>query len=86
MENNDENGENELFPEDSISSVSSHKSTKSSASSAMLKAAAERAAVLARVRVLKERHAIEEEEAKWRKRKMLDLEAELAATEAKIDI
>lgn len=80
----------ERCPEDGVSNLStksSQNSNKSSASSAKLKAAAERAAVLARVKILKERHAIEEEEESLRRRKeMLDLEAELAAFEAKIEI
>lgn len=79
-----------LYPEDSVSNLStksSQKSNKSSASSAKLKAAAEIAAVLARVKILKVRHAIEEEEASLRRTKeMLDLEAELAAFEAKLEI
>lgn len=80
----------EVTPADSVSntgSKGSQRSSKSSASAAKLKVAAEKAAVLARVKILKEKHAIEEEEARLRRRKeMLDLEAELAASEAKLEI
>lgn len=84
---NDNGRDDNVNPSDSVSNVGSKYSKSSTTSCAKLKAMAERAAVLARVKVLKERHAIEEEEAKLRRRKeMLALEAELAAFEAKMEI
>lgn len=62
----------EVTPADSVSntgSKGSQRSSKSSASAAKLKVAAEKAAVLARVKILKEKHAIEEEEARLRRQK-----------------
>lgn len=84
---NDVGGEDDdVNPADSVSNVGSghlQKSVNSSiTSSVKLKAAAKRASVLARVKAVKERHAIEEEEEKLRKRKeMLALETELAESD-----
>ncbi|KAL0148095.1 hypothetical protein M9458_056635, partial [Cirrhinus mrigala] len=57
------------------------------ASSARIKAEAERAALVARVASLKGSHALEEQEQQLRrKREQLDLEAELAASTAKLAV
>lgn len=66
----DDNDDDGVNPADSVSNVSEHsqRSVNSSiTSSVKLKAAAERASVLAHVKAVKKRHAIEEEEEKLRK-------------------
>lgn len=83
--------EDTIAPTDSISNISSKfsgsKSKVSSASSARLKAEAEMAALMARQKLLKEKHALEEQEEQIRKRKeQLQLEAEIAASMAKVKV
>lgn len=82
-------------PEDSVSNVVGKSSvTKSSSSgkvsttsSAKIKAKAEKAALLARMAVLEEKHALEEQELKLRrKREQLELEALLSASSAKLAV
>lgn len=75
----------DVLPSDSISNQGSKLSSKvSSSSSARLRAEAEMAALLTRQNMLKEKHAIDEQEEQLRKRKeQLQLEAEIAATAAK---
>ena len=93
-ENENGNVVDDINPEDSISNVSKHSShrsnntTKSStASSAAIKAEAERAALVARAAALREKHALEEQEQQLRrKREQLDLEAEIAASTAKLAV
>lgn len=80
-----------INPNDSVSNVmskcSSGKSVKSSTSSAARVAEAERAALVARAAALKERHVLEEQEQQLRrKREQLDMEAEIAATNAKLSV
>ena len=59
----------------------------STTSSARIKAEANRAALIARVAALKERQALDEQEQQLkRKREQLDLEAELAASTAKLAV
>lgn len=63
------------------------KSNVSSTTSARLRAEADVAALLARQRLLKEKHALEEQEEQIRKRKeQLQLEAEIAASVAKVNV
>ncbi len=63
------------------------KSNVSSSSSACLRAGAEMAALLAQQRLLKEKHALEEQEEQIRKRKeQLQLEAEITASVAKVNV
>lgn len=58
---------------------------KSSTSSAQIKAAAERAALVAQMAALKEQHALDEQEQQIRRRKeQLNLETALAASTAKL--
>lgn len=75
---------------DSVSNIASkrsHKSGRSSTSSARRLAEAERAALIARAAALKEKHAIEVQEQQLSQRKQqLDLDAELAASEAKLAV
>lgn len=78
----------EITPFDSISNKGSVKhgtrSNVSSTASARLRAEAEMAALLARQRLFKEKHALEEQ---IRKRKeQLQLEAEIAASMAKVNV
>ncbi|XP_027860260.1 uncharacterized protein LOC114136464 [Xiphophorus couchianus] len=86
----------EINPEDSVSNISSVKprsktssqqSWTSSTSSARIKAAAEKAAFMERLAALDKRHLIQAQEEKLRKEKeKLDLETELAATNAKLNV
>lgn len=84
----------EINPEDSVSNISkysSHRSQKSgrssTTSSAVRKAAAEKAALVARAAALTAKHALEEQELQIRKKKeLLDLEAEIAASTAKLAV
>lgn len=89
----------DVNPGDSISNVASKRShQKSSGSgkshksgqtavSAHIKAEAEKAALLARSAMLKEKHALEEQEAELkRKREQLELDAEIAASTAKLAV
>ncbi len=83
--------QDEIAPCDSISNQGgakySTKSNVSTTSSARLRAEAEVAALLARQRLLKEKHALEEQEEQIRKRKeQLQLEAEIAASVAKVNV
>lgn len=82
-------------PNDSVSNIESKRSNKSSMSSSRIsttsstriKAEADKAALVARVAALKVRHALEEQEQQIRrKREQLDLEAELAASTAKLAV
>jgi len=86
----DGNGINQNDSVSNISSKWSHKSGssgRSSTSSARIKAEAERAALVTRAAALKERHALEEQEQKLRRRReQLDVEAELAASAAKLSV
>lgn len=86
-------GNDDINPNDSVSNVgknsneslSSHRS--STASSVKIKVAAKKAAVMARMAALKERHALEEQEQKIkRKKEQLDLETELAASDAMLAV
>ena len=79
----------DINPNDSISNVGKHSNKSvtshrsSTTSSVKIKAAAEKAAVMARMAALKERHALEEQEQKIkRKKEQLELETELAASDA----
>ncbi|XP_027132597.1 uncharacterized protein LOC113745279, partial [Larimichthys crocea] len=84
----------DIRPDDSISNVGSKRSSKgsrasggSSTASARIKAEADKAALIARATALKERHALEEQEQQLRrKREQLDLEVEIAATNAKLAV
>ncbi|KAK7899043.1 hypothetical protein WMY93_019896 [Mugilogobius chulae] len=97
----------EIGPSDSVSNVSSKskkrstvvsKSAVSTTSSARLRAEAEAAALIARQKLLKEKHALEEQQEQLRrkmeeqqellrrKKEELDLDMELAASMAKINI
>lgn len=82
--------EDDINPGDSVSNVGSNKSSqsqRSSTSSARLKAEAELAALAMKKKMLKERHALEEEEERLRKRKeRLQLDAEIAGEQAKLEI
>lgn len=80
--------QDDVLPTDSVSNQGSKSSSKvSSASSARLRAEAEMAALLTRQNMLKEKHAIEEQEEQLRKRKeQFQLEAEIAATAAKVNV
>ncbi len=83
-----------IDPNHSVSNVGkrschkSHHSDKSSTTSfAATKAKAEKAALVARAEALKRRHALEEQEQQLRrKRELLDLEAEMAASTAKLAV
>jgi len=85
----------DIGPDDSVSNVSkpksSHKSSSSSrassTSSARIKAQAEKAALMERVSALQKKHDLEaQEEQLKRKKEQLELETELAATNAKINV
>lgn len=85
----------DIGPDDSVSNASKpkskHKSSSSSrassTSSARIKAQAEKAALMERVAALKKKHELEaQEEQLKRKKEQLELETELAATNAKINI
>ena len=85
----------DIGPDDSVSNVSksksNHKSSSSSrassTSSARIKAQAEKAALMERVAALKKKHELEaQEEQLKRKKEQLELETELAATNAKINV
>ena len=79
----------DLKPSDSASNVGTRKSALSmrSTTSSRLKAEAELAALAARQKLLKERHALEEEEERLRKRKeQLQLDTEIAEKMAKLDV
>ncbi|XP_014850999.1 PREDICTED: uncharacterized protein LOC106922808 [Poecilia mexicana] len=80
--------QDDVLPSDSVSNQGSKLSSKvSSTSSARLRAEAEMAALLTRQTMLKEKHAIEEQEEQLRKRReQLQLEAEIAATAAKVKV
>ena len=86
--------EDEVNPDDSISNVASNCSSRksgmskvSTTSSARIRAEAERAALIARAAVLKERHALEELEQQLRRRReQLDMETDLAASSAKLAV
>ncbi|KAJ0068359.1 hypothetical protein NL108_005935 [Boleophthalmus pectinirostris] len=89
----DRNYDNEIHPHDSASMCSEMskrtmcKSHCSTASSALIQVEAERAALLEEARILKEKHAIEEQEQQLKRRKeQLELEAKLAASAAKIAV
>ncbi len=78
-------------PHDSISNVGSKRSSKastcSSVSSARVIAEADKAALLARMAVLKEKHALEEQEQMIRRKKeQLELNAMLAESTAKLAV
>lgn len=84
-----------INPNDSVSNIESKRSNEgsvnssriSTASSARIKAEADRAALVARVAALKDKHALEEQEQQLRrKREQLDLEVELAASTAKLAV
>lgn len=90
-----ENVEDGIDPNDSVSNAgskhSSQRSNKSgnsiTTSSARIKVEARRAALITRISALKERHALEEQEQQLRrKREQLDLEAELAASNAMLAV
>ncbi|KAK0152604.1 hypothetical protein N1851_005873 [Merluccius polli] len=89
-----ENVEDDIKPDDSVSNIGSKCSAKtggsggsSTASSARVKAEAERAALVARAAALKEQHALEEQEQQLRRRReQLQVEAELAASAAKLAV
>ena len=82
--------EDNIKPSDSVSNVGSHKtsqSQRSSTSSIRLKAEAELAALSMRHKLLKEKHALEEEEQRLRKkREELQLNTEIAEKMAKLEI
>lgn len=91
----------DVNPDDSISNISSCKSSKSSskkssssvrsgrfsAASARIMAEAEKAALMARAAALKEKHTLEVQQEKLRHRQeQLDIDAEIAAATAKIAV
>ncbi|XP_039548042.1 uncharacterized protein LOC120493481 [Pimephales promelas] len=90
--------QDEIKPSDSVSNIGSKcsKSKQSSAgrrsgisttSSACIKAEADMAALIARQRLLKDRHALEEQEDQLRKkREEFELEVEIAASVAKVNV
>lgn len=83
----DEEAEDDVKPEDSVSNITKRLSHLSTASSAARKAQAERAALLERAAALEAKHALEvEEENIRRKKEKLAMEIELKATEAKIQV
>ncbi|KAI7814202.1 hypothetical protein IRJ41_010024 [Triplophysa rosa] len=89
----DVNVNDDVVPEDSVSNVvtacsrHSSKGGSSSTSSARVHAEAERAALVARAAALKTKHAIEAQQEDLRKRmEQLELDAEIAATNAKIAV
>ncbi len=89
----DDDDDDGINPEDSVSNVTSKHSSKRTArsgessptSSARFKAQSDRAALLAQVAALKERHVLEEQEQQLkRRREQPELEAMLAASTAKL--
>lgn len=83
--------QDEKAPFDSISNQSRKKygtrSKMTFTASARLRAEAEMAALLARQKLLKEKHALEEQEEQIRKRKeQLQLEGDIAASMAKVNV
>ena len=82
--------QDEIKPWDSISqqrSKNQSKSHVSTTSSARLRAEADVAALLARQKMLKERHALEEQEEQLRKcKEQLQLEEDIAASMAKVNV
>ena len=82
--------EDDINPSDSVSNKGSHKTSQSqcsSTSSARLKAEAELAALSMRHKLLKEKHALEEEEQRLRKRREeLQLSTEIAEKMAKLEV
>lgn len=82
--------EDDVRPSNSVSKCGSHKSSqsqRSTTSSARLQAEAELAALATKQRLLEERHALEEEEERLRKRKeKLQLRTEIAEKIAKLNI
>lgn len=88
--------QDDIQPKDSVSNVGSKKSKLSSAvsssrvssaSSARVKAEAEVAALVVRQRHLKDKHTLEEQEDQLRRKKeQLEIEADIAATVAKIKV
>ncbi len=87
----------DVTPSDSVSNVASGTSKKrssaggksnvSTTSSARIKAEADMAALIARQKLLKDKHALEEQEEQLRKRKeQLDLDMEIAASMAKVKV
>ncbi len=82
--------EDDINPNDSVSNIGSHKTSQSqcsSTSSARLKAEAELAALTMRHKLLKEKHALEEEEQHLcKKREELQLNTEIAEKMAKLEI
>lgn len=86
-----------IQPSDSVSNVASSRKSKhsaskasskaSSTSSARIKAEADVAALVVRQKMLKDKHALEEQEELIRKKKeQLELEADIAATMAKVHV
>lgn len=91
----DEEAEDQIQPQDSISNVQSRhrgssngsSSSRSSTSSVRRRARAEQAALLARAAALKDKHALEEQELILRRKKeQLELDIEIAATSAKLAV
>ena len=82
------NAQDDVLPSDSISNQGSRSSSKvSTTSSVCLRAEAEVAALLTRQRMLKEKHAIEEQEEQLRRKKeQFQLEADIAANIAKVSV
>lgn len=90
--------DDDVKPSDSVSNVESRrsgthnsatgrKSSVSTTSSARIKAEADLAALMARQKLLKDKHALEEQEEHLRKRKeKLNLEEEIAAHMAKVSV
>lgn len=79
--------EDDIRPHDSVSKANSVVSHTSSTTSAMLRIKAEREALLARAAAMKKREAIEQEEIRLRiKKEQLELETELAASDAKLKV
>ncbi|KAL3979219.1 Rab5 GDP/GTP exchange factor [Sarotherodon galilaeus] len=78
----------DVLPSDSVSNQGSRSSSRvSSTSSARLRAEAEMAALLARQHMLKEKHSLKEQEEQLsRKKEQLQLEADIAATVAKVNV
>ena len=90
VEMNEANEMDDIKPSDSISNVGSHKTSQSqcsSTSSARVMAEAELAALTIRHKLLKEKHALEEEEQRLHKRREeLKLNTEIAEKMAKLEI
>lgn len=85
-----ENAEDDIGPNDSISNVESKRSLRSKSSgtsSSRIKVQADKAALIAQMAVLKQRHALEEQEQQLkRKKEELDLKAQPAAYTAKLEV